>query len=116
MELTKHNHACVTLDKEGSRLLLDPGTFNTNAAELVASAGTILLTHEHFDHVDEEAIAAALAARPELRVYGPAAVVDRSRPSPKASVSRSTVSTSPSSAACTPPSTRTSRRSLTSVT
>jgi L-ascorbate metabolism protein UlaG (beta-lactamase superfamily) len=77
MELTKHTHACVTLDKEGSRLLLDPGTFNTNAAELVASAGTILLTHEHYDHVDEEAIAAALAARPELRVYGPAAVVDR---------------------------------------
>ena len=40
MELTKHTHACVTLEKEGGRLLLDPGTFNRNAAELVASAGT----------------------------------------------------------------------------
>src|ERR1700678_2887217 len=77
MELTKHTHACVTLDKEGSRLLLDPGTFTLNAAELAASAGTILITHEHFDHFDEEAIAVALEARPELRVYGPAAVVDR---------------------------------------
>src|ERR1700733_2839513 len=77
MQLTKHNHACVTLDKEGSRLLLDPGTFNQNAAELAASAGTILITHEHFDHFDEAMIAAALEARPELRVYGPAAVVDR---------------------------------------
>jgi L-ascorbate metabolism protein UlaG (beta-lactamase superfamily) len=77
MELTKHTHACVTLDKEGSRLLLDPGTFTPNAAELAASAGTILITHEHFDHFDEEAIAVALEARPELRVYGPAAVVDR---------------------------------------
>ena len=77
MELTKHAHACVTLDKGGSRLLLDPGTFSTNAAELAASAGTILITHEHFDHFDEAAIAVALEARPELRVYGPAAVVDR---------------------------------------
>ena len=77
MQLTKHTHACVTLDKEGSRLLIDPGTFTPNAAELAASAGTILLTHEHFDHFDEAAIAVALEARPELRVYGPAAVVDR---------------------------------------
>ena len=77
MELTKHAHACVTLDKEGSRLLLDPGTFSPNAAELAAGAGTILITHEHFDHFDEAAIAAALDARPDLRVYGPAAVVDR---------------------------------------
>jgi L-ascorbate metabolism protein UlaG (beta-lactamase superfamily) len=77
MQLTKHTHACVTLGKEGSRLLLDPGTFTSNAAELAASAGTILITHEHFDHFDEAAIAVALEARPELRVYGPAAVVDR---------------------------------------
>jgi L-ascorbate metabolism protein UlaG (beta-lactamase superfamily) len=77
MQLTKHTHACVTLSKEGSGLLIDPGTFNPNAAELAASAGTILITHEHFDHFDEEAIAVALEARPELRVYGPAAVVDR---------------------------------------
>jgi L-ascorbate metabolism protein UlaG (beta-lactamase superfamily) len=77
MELTKHTHACVTFDKDGSRLLLDPGAFTPNAAELAGSAGTILITHEHFDHFDEEVIAAALEARPELRVYGPAAVVDR---------------------------------------
>jgi L-ascorbate metabolism protein UlaG (beta-lactamase superfamily) len=77
MELTKHNHACVTFDKGGSLLLLDPGTLTPNAAELAAGAGTILITHEHFDHVDEGVIAAALEARPELRVYGPAAAVGR---------------------------------------
>jgi L-ascorbate metabolism protein UlaG (beta-lactamase superfamily) len=77
MELTKHTHACVALDKEGRRLLIDPGAFTPNAAELAASAGTILITHEHFDHFDEAAITAALEARPELRVYGPAAVVGR---------------------------------------
>jgi L-ascorbate metabolism protein UlaG (beta-lactamase superfamily) len=77
MELTKHVHACVTLDKGGSRLLLDPGAFTPNAAELAATAAAILITHEHFDHFDEEVIAAALDARPDLRVYGPEAVVGR---------------------------------------
>jgi len=77
MKLTKHAHACVTLDKGDGGLVLDPGTFALNAAELVAEADTVLITHEHFDHFDEATITAALAARPELRVYGPAAVVGR---------------------------------------
>ena len=79
MELTKHAHACVTFDNAGGHLLVDPGTFSPNAAELVAGANTILITHEHFDHLDEVAITAALEARPELRVYGPSAVVGRWR-------------------------------------
>lgn len=79
MELTKHAHACVTLDKADGHLLVDPGTFSPNAAELVAGASTILITHEHFDHFDENVITAALEARPELRVYGPSAVVGRWR-------------------------------------
>jgi L-ascorbate metabolism protein UlaG (beta-lactamase superfamily) len=77
MELTKHAHACVTLDKEGARVVVDPGTFTTNAAELLATADLVLITHEHFDHLDETAVTTALAERPELRVYGPAAVTDR---------------------------------------
>jgi L-ascorbate metabolism protein UlaG (beta-lactamase superfamily) len=79
MELTKHAHACVTFDKAGGHLLVDPGTFSPNAADLVADTNTILITHEHFDHLDEAAITAALEARPELRVYGPSAVVGRWR-------------------------------------
>jgi L-ascorbate metabolism protein UlaG (beta-lactamase superfamily) len=77
MELTKHVHACVTLDKGESHLVIDPGAFTPNAAELVAGTETVLITHEHFDHFDEAVIAAALDARPELRVYGPASVVGR---------------------------------------
>lgn len=77
MKLTKHAHACVTCDKGDGRLVVDPGTFTPNAAELVTSSRTVLVTHEHFDHFDEEAITAALDARPELKVYGPAAVVAR---------------------------------------
>lgn len=77
MELTKHAHACVALDKGDGRLVIDPGTFTPDAAGLVAGAEAVLITHEHFDHFDEAVIAAALDARPSLRVYGPAAVVER---------------------------------------
>jgi L-ascorbate metabolism protein UlaG (beta-lactamase superfamily) len=79
MKLTKQAHACVTLDKGGGHLVIDPGTFTPNAAELVAGTDTVLITHEHFDHFDEEMIEAALRARPELKVYGPASVVTRWR-------------------------------------
>lgn len=77
MELTKHAHACVTIAKNGGHLLIDPGTVTPNAAELVAGTEMILITHQHFDHFDEEMIAAALDARPELKVYGPAVAVGR---------------------------------------
>ncbi|MFD0331753.1 MBL fold metallo-hydrolase [Streptacidiphilus monticola] len=77
MQLTKHAHACVTFTKGGARIAVDPGAFTPDAAEVVAGAEAVLITHEHFDHFDEELVAKALEARPELRVYGPASVVGR---------------------------------------
>lgn len=77
MELTKRVHACVTLEKDGVRIVIDPGTFDEHAADLVEGAAAVLVTHEHVDHVDDAVIAAALSARPDLVVYGPSAVVDR---------------------------------------
>ena len=74
MKLTKHEHACVVLEKDGASIVIDPGSFSSGAAEIVAGADAILITHEHFDHVNEAAINEALAARPDLRVYAPAAL------------------------------------------
>ncbi|MCX4618097.1 MBL fold metallo-hydrolase [Streptomyces albogriseolus] len=74
MKLTKHAHACVTIEKGGTRLVIDPGTFTPDAAEAVARAHAVLITHEHFDHFDEQLVAAALEAQPGLLVYGTAAV------------------------------------------
>jgi L-ascorbate metabolism protein UlaG (beta-lactamase superfamily) len=74
MKLTKHEHACVVLEKDGAKIVIDPGSFSPGAADIIAGADAILLTHEHMDHVNEAAINEALAARPELRVYAPAAL------------------------------------------
>ncbi|MBX7555164.1 MBL fold metallo-hydrolase [Streptomyces sp. NPDC004232] len=77
MQLTKHAHACVTLAKDDARIVIDPGTFTPDAAQAVAAAEAVLITHEHFDHFDQDLIARALETRPELRVFGPQSVVGR---------------------------------------
>jgi len=74
VKLTKHEHACVVFEKEGASFVIDPGSFSANAGDIISGADAILITHEHYDHVNEAAIKAALAARPDLRVYAPAAL------------------------------------------
>jgi L-ascorbate metabolism protein UlaG (beta-lactamase superfamily) len=76
MKLTKHEHACVVLEKDGASIVIDPGGFSSGAAEIIAGADTILITHEHFDHVNQAAINEALAARRDLRLYAPSPVGD----------------------------------------
>ncbi|MEY9837990.1 MBL fold metallo-hydrolase [Streptacidiphilus sp. EB103A] len=77
MKLTKYAHACVALEKNGSRIVLDPGTFTPEAKDAVTGAAAVLISHEHFDHFDHTLLAAALDADPELRVFGPRAVLDK---------------------------------------
>lgn len=76
MELTKYNHATVVLAQDGATLVIDPGTFTPESAELVAGATAVLVTHEHGDHFDAEAIRAGLATNPALIVHGPATVLE----------------------------------------
>ena len=74
MKLTKHEHACVVFEKDGESIVVDPGSFSAGARDIIDSASAILITHEHFDHVNEVAITEALAARPDLRVYAPSSL------------------------------------------
>jgi L-ascorbate metabolism protein UlaG (beta-lactamase superfamily) len=74
--MTKHEHACVAFEKDGGTFVIDPGSFSPGAAEIIAGAEAVLITHEHMDHVNEAAINAALKDRPGLRVYAPAALAD----------------------------------------
>ena len=76
MRLTKHAHATVALADGERSLLIDPGTFTSNSAELIAAATAILITHDHPDHFDPSVIATALLARPELRVWAPASLAE----------------------------------------
>ncbi|MFW6775967.1 MBL fold metallo-hydrolase [Nocardioides sp. CPCC 205120] len=73
-ELTKYAHACLTLSRGGRTLLLDPGVFTPEASALLGVADAVLVTHDHPDHLDVDAVTTALRARPRLRLHGPAAL------------------------------------------
>jgi L-ascorbate metabolism protein UlaG (beta-lactamase superfamily) len=68
MRLTKLGHSCVRLEKDGAVLVIDPGMFSDPAAAL-DGATAVLVTHEHPDHLDEDAIRAALSSDPGLTLW-----------------------------------------------
>jgi L-ascorbate metabolism protein UlaG (beta-lactamase superfamily) len=76
MRFTKLGHSCIRLEKDGAVLVIDPGTF-TDAAAALAGAAAVLVTHEHPDHLDADAISAALAADPGLTLWANRSVCDQ---------------------------------------
>lgn len=75
MLLTKHEHACVSLDKGEGRIVVDPG--HLTAPDVVTGAHAVFVTHEHPDHLAEDTLRAAHAADPALRVFTNASVAER---------------------------------------
>lgn len=74
MELTKYTHSCVVLADAGRRLLIDPGVWTEPAA--LEGVSQVLVTHDHYDHLDVERLLAAGRADSAFVVFGPAAVVE----------------------------------------
>ncbi|MFJ3103467.1 MBL fold metallo-hydrolase [Streptomyces sp. NPDC086835] len=75
MRLTKRIHACVQLEKDGRRLVIDPGGFSEQDAAV--GADVLLVTHEHPDHFDEGRLRAALEADPSTRLWTLRSVAER---------------------------------------
>ena len=75
MKLTKLGHSCVRLERDGRTLLFDPGVFSDAAAAL-DGVDAVLITHEHPDHIDADAVRAAAAGNPDLRIWAPAGVAE----------------------------------------
>lgn len=73
MELTKYEHACVTVAKDSQVLVVDPGNWTTDftAPDHVVA---VIITHEHADHFDNEHIAAILDKNPEAVIVAPESV------------------------------------------
>lgn len=75
MRLTKYGHSCVRIERDGAVLVIDPGMFSEPVA--LDGVDAVLITHEHADHLDVDALADALAKRPAVTVYTHAEVVPK---------------------------------------
>lgn len=81
MKLIKFTHSCVRLEKEADVLVIDPGAFSSEAELLSALDGarTVLVTHEHPDHLNREAVLAALGRERHLELFAPHSVAEALR-------------------------------------
>ena len=72
MQITKFSHSCVRVDGAGA-LVVDPGVWSEASA--LDGADAVLITHEHADHVNVDALTEAAARQPEMRVFAHADVL-----------------------------------------
>lgn len=61
MQLTHLGHACLLVETDGARVLIDPGVFSKGFEEL-SDLDAIVITHQHPDHVDVERLPVLLEA------------------------------------------------------
>jgi L-ascorbate metabolism protein UlaG (beta-lactamase superfamily) len=61
MRITHLGHACLLVESERTRVLIDPGTYSAGYQDL-SDLDAVLVTHQHPDHVDADALAPLLAA------------------------------------------------------
>ena len=68
MKLTHLGHACLLVETDGARLLVDPGAMS--AFEDVRDLDAVLVTHQHADHVDAARLGTAAGGQPRRRAGG----------------------------------------------
>lgn len=67
MKLTKYGHACVVLEEQGEKLVIDPGEFTPgfgDASNIVA----VVVTHVHGDHLNIEHLQTITAHSPDVTI------------------------------------------------
>lgn len=67
MRISHFGHACVLVATDSARVLVDPGAFSSGF-ESERDLDAVLITHQHYDHIDAEKLPALLAANPGARL------------------------------------------------
>ena len=76
MKLTKYQHACFVVEKDGATLVVDPGNFSHDFI-VPSHVDAIVITHEHPDHLDETRVKAILQANPKATVIAHESIAGR---------------------------------------
>jgi L-ascorbate metabolism protein UlaG (beta-lactamase superfamily) len=68
MKITKYPQSCILIEKNGHRLVIDPGSFVAEKyrAEDLLPVEAVLITHEHADHANPELIKRFLSAGAQI--------------------------------------------------
>lgn len=69
MKITKYGHACLLIEDNGTKILIDPGAYS-NGFEELTGLDAILITHVHPDHIDQDRFAELVHANPQALLYG----------------------------------------------
>ncbi len=67
MMITKFGHSCLLIEENGTRILLDPGSFTTEQNSL-KDITVVLITHEHGDHVSIDSLKQVMANNPDAKI------------------------------------------------
>ena len=63
MKLTKYEHACFAVEKDGQSLVVDPGDFTSDFV-VPENVVAVVITHEHGDHFDTAKLNDIVARNP----------------------------------------------------
>lgn len=67
MRIVHFRHSCVLVETATARILFDPGAFSAGFED-ERNLDAVLITHQHYDHIDAEKLPALLEANPGARL------------------------------------------------
>ncbi|MDM4763651.1 MBL fold metallo-hydrolase [Galbitalea sp. SE-J8] len=74
MKVTKLEHACLLVEIDDAKLVIDPGSFTVPLADPTGVVA-VVITHEHADHWTPDHLARITRASPDARIFGAPGVV-----------------------------------------
>ena len=68
MTITKYEHACLLIEEQGKRVVVDPGQFTTTLGH-PDNVVALVITHVHGDHLDELQIQELINLNPDMKIF-----------------------------------------------
>jgi len=76
IQLTKYEHACLLLEKDGKKAIIDPGAYSKSLGT-PDNVVAIVLTHEHQDHFNPDNVKRIVEANPEVEILAHESLADK---------------------------------------